>query len=347
MFNVLKPSPGNVQEIQDLSTRVTALASGDSWLGLLPGRFPAHTLTALASPEKSHALRPLVELTAIAAAAFIVSIAVAERIYLSGWTRSATQGRKGRRAKWKPRPGRALNLIWRGTPAAERAILATTARLLAREPQQITPVATIVIMMSLFPFLMSRGALMRPEVFLYSLSMVSFAGSLNLATNALLIHGRSFWHLLAAPVPATRSISSLLALPALFFIPLTAILALVFRLAGVVAWPFVPKAVALSACLSVLGSSIGLFVGAAFGDWEWDTPKRMLNASGRFVALGIVMLLFAAMGIALGSLTKANALSEAEITWPVLAAAAAVAGLITYPLLLASSARIRRMEWTA
>lgn len=351
-FNAVKPSPGNIQELQDISSRVTALASGGSLLNLLPGHLPAEVLTALASPAKWRALHPLVALSAIACVAFALSIVVAQRIYLSGWTRSAAAGRKARRVQEpavqrRAGPNSVAALIWRGLPAAERSILVTTARLLAREPQQVTPIFTIVIMMALFPFFTGRGGLMRPEVVLYSLSMVSFAGSMNLATNALLVHGRSFWRLLMAPMSPKGKMWSLVALSASFFIPLAAAIAVVFRLAGVVAWPFVLKAVCLSACFTLLGSSIGLLVAVTFGDWEWDTPKRMLRASGRLVALGAVMVVFAGMGIAVGSLSKTATLSEARMTWPVLAGAAALSGLLSYLMLTASAARVRRMEWTA
>lgn len=346
-FNAFKPSAANITQIQDIGARVTALVSGGSILNMLPSRFPAEVLTALVSPAKWRALLPLAELSAVACIVFALSIVLAQHIYLSGWTRSVASTRRARRSQGRARPSKVLTLLWRGLPPTERSILRTTAYLLARDPQQITPIATIVIMMALFPFFTGRGTLMRPEVVLYSITMLSFAGSMNLAISALLIHGRAFWHLLAAPSSSSRKLLALLTVSASFFVPLAAAIALVFRLAGIVAWPFVLKAAWLSACFTALGSSIGLLVGLTFGDWEWDTPKRMLKVSGRLVMLGAVMVLFAGMGVAVGSLSARTTLSESEITWPVLAVATALAGILTYVVLLASAARMNRTEWKA
>ncbi|MFZ1947458.1 MAG: hypothetical protein WAW06_07905 [bacterium] len=355
-FQVLKPSTASVAQMEDLSARMTRLAEGGgSAMALLPSRFPAEVLTSLVSPSKWSALEPLAYLVAVAAVMLAVSIVVAERIYLTGWTRtSAPAGRSARRRAGKV-PTRAvgggLAAPWRWLPQAERSIFATTWRLLLRDPQQITPIATLTLMMTLFPFFLGRSggaAGTRPMLLMYSAAMLAFTGSMNLATSAVLIHGRSFWHILAAPAAPMKKLAAAgFAVPLSCFLALPAALLAVAGLTGMLAWPFALKAAVLAAGFAALGSSMGVFLGIWLGNWEWDTPKRMLKTGGRLVMVGAVLAVLALMGLAMGAFGHAGvAGAKSGIAWSGLAGAATISVGLAYLLLVASAARMNRMEWT-
>jgi hypothetical protein len=357
-FQFLKPSTASVAQMEDLTARVGRFAEGGgSALALLPSRFPAEVLISLVSPSRWSALEPLAYLVAVAAVMLAVSVVVAERIYLTGWTRTAAPaGRSMRRPGGKaagaarPAAGRTLPIPWRWLPQAQRSIFTTTWRLLLRDPQQITPIATLTLMMTLFPFFLERsgGAGARSMLMMYAASMLAFTGAMNLATSAVLIHGRSFWHILAAPsTSVTKLAAAGLAVPLSCFLPLPAALLGVAGLTGMLAWPLALKAAVLAAGFAALGSSAGLFVGIWLGNWEWDTPKRMLKTGGRLVLVGVVLAVFALMGLALGAFGAGGAATAApKIPWSGLAGAAAVAAGLAYLLLAASAARMSRMEWT-
>jgi hypothetical protein len=233
----------------------------------------------------------------------------------------------------------------------ERSIVEATARLILRDPQQITPIVTITVMMGLFPFFVGRSgrAALRPGLLLYSISMLSFTGSMNLATSAVMIHGRSFWHILLAPASSLKRLSAHLALSASFFTALAAVLATVFGLAGFLNWLSVAKAAWLAACFALIGSAAGILMALSFGDWEWDTPKRMMRISGRLVSVGILLALFGLLGLALGFFSghggNAGLPPRPDLPWRALAAGSAAAAILAGLLMAASVAKVSRMEW--
>lgn len=356
-FQLLKPGTTSVAGLQDMSARVNTLAArGSGLLDLLPSRFPAEVITAVAARDWRQALAPAAALVALAAGAYAVSLLLAERIYLTGWTRAAAAGSKkaggrSRRARTRPRGASALLLGW--LPPVVRSILGATGRLMLRDPQQITPIAMISIMMALFPFFVGRSGRtgLGPGPVLFSISMLTFTGSMNLATGAVMMHGRSFWHVLLAPASAWKRLGAHSAAAALFFTGLAAALASGLGLAGIFKWVQVAKAVWLSASLAALGSSVGVLMAVSFGDWRWETPKRMLRLGGRLAGLGLVMAVFAALGAGLGFFSgpagplSAGAAQALDLPWRALAAASAVAALAAALMLAASAARLDRMEW--
>jgi ABC-2 type transport system permease protein len=353
-FQMLKPA-ADVQEIQNISSRINSLASGGAGLlNLLPSRFPAQIITATVSSDWSRALPAAASLLAISGAMFVVSLVLAERIYVTGWTRAVpAAGKRRRRRKQTGGPGRGRRAarLLRWLPPVERSIFETTARLIFRDPQQITPIATITIMMALFPFFVGRSgrAALRPGLLLYSISMLSFTGSMNLATSAIMIHGRSFWHVLLAPASSLKRLGAHLAVSASFFSALGVALATVFGLAGFLDWLSVAKAAWLAACFALVGSSAGILMAVSFGDWEWDTPKRMMRLAGRLVSVGVLLGLFGLVGLALGFFSgqagQAGLPPGLNLPWRALVAGAAAAALLAGILMAASVAKVSRMEW--
>jgi hypothetical protein len=346
-LQLLKPAGSSISQIEDISSRVNAIASRGGLLNMLPSRLPAEIVTSLVSSDKAASLPPLAYLAGVSGALFVLSLLLARRIYLTGWARSVPVARSRRKPR---RPGRHRLLPLLGwLPAAERSILGATGRVLVRDPQMMTPIATITIMMALFPFFVGRSggfAAFKPALLLYSLAMLSFTGSMNLATSALLIHGRSFWYILMAPRSAPKKLAAHLAVGSWFFITLACLLVLAFRCTGAVGWLFAVKAMVLAACFSLAGSGTGLFLAVWLGNWEWDTPRRMLKSGGRLVGLGVAMAVFAAVGSVLGAFSGHRGTPlKGEPGWGALAAVAAVAVVLACLLLAASSARVKRMEW--
>jgi hypothetical protein len=204
-------------------------------------------------------------------------------------------------------------------------------------------------MMGLFPFLLSRSrgaALIEPRLLLYSVAALTFVGSMNLAMNATVIDGRSFWRILAAPTPAPRKVLAKFLVPTLFFLPLGAALAVALCITGVVGRAFVPAAIWLAACTTSVGSSVGIFLGISYGDWEWDIPKRMLRASGRLIMSGVIALFFVGTSIGLSFISSFRGLSmSSHLNWIVFPIITLVAALVTYVLTSISSRKIATMEW--
>jgi hypothetical protein len=346
-FQMLRPSMASPGQTEALGARIEALATGGTGhvLKALPSRFPAEILTSLASAKSSLALRPLLSLVAIAGVMLAASIVVAERMYLAGWTRAVPAARKAKRSK----PTVVPPVLWRWLPSTERSIVATTIRLFLRDPQQITPIAMITIMMAVFPFLMGRSAQatgLRPVTFLYSIAALSFVGSMNLAMSAAAIDGRAFWHLMVAPSSSRRKLAAKLLVPISFFIPLGAAIALGVRALGLGDWLFVVRSLWLAACLATLGSSLGLLIGISYADWEWDIPKRMIRTSGRLILTGVLGIFFAGAALGLKAFSPiGKSAGRWDASWVALLAVAVVAGALSYILLLISSRKMDRMEW--
>jgi hypothetical protein len=347
-IQILRPRLSRPEYFTDLDTRIKALASYGNHTGLqlLPSHMAAKTLTPIVSGNFADATAPFLLLTATAGLMILVSIVLAERMYLTGWTRVVPgAGRTGGTR-------RKLKLRWMVSwlPSVERSIVATTAHLFVRDPQQVMPVATITIMMAVIPFLMGRsdtGFVLSPRLIVQSLGALTFIGSLNLATSASVIDGRGFWILLAAPCSAGRKLVSKLLVPLLFFIPLAVMIALVLRVTGIIDWVFALRLVWVAACSTCVGGSTGILLGVTYADWEWEMPKRMLRTTGRLVMLAVIALFFAAIAILVSaSALLRNVTPSGGVDWGILVFGSIVAGAVTLILLRLSAKKIRRMEWT-
>jgi hypothetical protein len=276
---------------------------------------------------------------------FAVSVVSAKRLYLAGWVRVTPAGGKRRK-----RRAFGIRQLFAWLPALERSMVSTAASLFFRDPQQIMPVATITIMMALFPFLMGRSrgeGFVSPGIVLQSFAALSLIGSMNLAVNATMIDSRSFWYVLCAPASGVRKLFSKLLVSALFFIPLAAVAALGFRAAGFLEWAMVPRAIWFAACMTFLGSSIGVMLAMTYGDWQWEIPKRMLKTSGRLLMLGVMGTFFGAIAIVASALSPSAGLRVlTEASWSSLLVGSALVVFLTYVFLRIAASRMERMEWT-
>jgi ABC-2 type transport system permease protein len=345
-FQVLRPMVGKAGQMHDIGARMQALGSGGNpVLTLLPSRFPAEILVSLAAGKLRAAIPSLLYLVAISGVMFALSTVLAERLYLTGWTRSGPAARKTRRQRRiaAPSPG-----LWGWLPSTQRGIMRTTASLFTRDPQQITPVATLTVMMGLLPFFMGRQSgsfTLNPALVAYSVLSLSFVGSLNLAMNAVVIDGRAFWWLLAAPSRSLAKLGGKFSLAVSFFVPLASAVALGFGAAGSISWPMVAKSIWLAACFAALGASLGVLLGISYADWEWDTPKRMIKVTGRLALVGVMGAFFAAVGFSVKAFVSRGAVPKPDVSWVVLVPLGAAAALAAYSILFISSKKMDRMEW--
>lgn len=349
-FQVIRPSLSSPEQVHSLTGRMQAYAAGGGGLlSLLPSYHVAAALSALRAGRPADALVPVLLLAATSALLLGVSVVAARRLYLAGWARVIPGGKKR-----KLRKGRSLidaAFFW--APKAERAIMSATARLFLRDPQQIMPIATISIMMAVFPFLTARrqgAAVMYPPILLLAVAGLAFIGSMNLGMHGVAIDGRSFWRVLCAPVPVRRKLAAKFMLPVTFFVPLGWALALIFKAAGLVSWTFVAYTAYIIPCMSVVGSGVGVTIGLFYANWEWDIPKRMITTTGRLVMGGVLGGFFAGTAILMGVVARRGyAAVFGAVTRGSRVAAAAIfllaALLIAYLLVSLASRRLERMEW--
>jgi hypothetical protein len=344
-IQLLRPAIRDNIQTGDVTAQMKNLATfgGHFLIKTLPSSLAADGLTGFAAGRPGEGLPSVAFLAIMAGLMFGVSVVAARRIYLTGWVRVAPAG--GKRRVRRNFPLRSL-LGW--LPSFEKSVVSTTASLFFRDPQQIMPVATITIMMALFPFLMGRraGSIISPAVILQSFAALSFIGSMNLAVNATLIDGRNFWLILCSPRSPMRKIFSKLLVSAFFFIPLAAAAAVAFRAAGVIGWAMVPRALWFASCMTILGSGIGVMLAMVYGDWQWEIPKRMLKTSGRLLMLGVMGAFFAVIAITVAaSSTGAGMRLLARTPKTGLLLGGVFTGLLTYVFLRIASARLERMEW--
>jgi hypothetical protein len=345
-IQLLRPAIRENIETGDVAAQMKALGTygGHYLMKVLPSSLAADGLTAFAEGQPGKGLPSVGLLALMAGVMFYVSVVAAKRIYLAGWVRVAPAGGKQRVRRFSLL--RRL-LVW--LPGFEKSVVSTSAALFFRDPQQIMPVATITIMMALFPFLMGRraGGIISPSVMLQSFAALSFIGSMNLAVNATLIDGRNFWLILCSPRSTVRKLFSKLLVSALFFIPLAAAAAVAFRAAGVIGWAMVPRVLWFASCMTLIGGGIGVLLAVSFGDWQWEIPKRMLKTSGRLLMLGVMGAFFGVIAIVVAGRSLGSGMDLlARAPRTVLLLGGGVTGLLTYVFLRIASDRMDHMEWT-
>ncbi len=344
-IQLLRPAIRDNIQTGDVTAQMKSLAThgGHFLTKMLPSSLAAEGLRGFAAGRPREGLASMVFLAIMAGLMFGVSVLASKRMYMAGWVRVAPAGGKGRVGR--PFPLRRL-LCW--LPSFEKSVVSTTASLFVRDPQQLMPVATITIMMALFPFLMGRrtGNIISPAVILQSFAALSFIGSMNLAVNATVIDGRNFWLILCSPRSPARKIFSKLLVSVLFFIPLAAVAAVGFRAAGLIGWALVPRALWFASCMTFLGGGIGVMLALIYGDWQWEIPKRMLRMSGRLLLLGVMGAFFGVIAITVaGSATGTGIQLLAQTSKIGLLLGTVVTVLLTYGFLRIATDRLERMEW--
>jgi ABC-2 type transport system permease protein len=347
LMQVLRRRVIGSEQVAGLTDTVKVAASYADHLvfKLLPSQLAADGALGLAGGRVGGWVVPVVGLAAIAGVLFVISIVLAERMYLTGWSRVAPGTGKARRRRTRM----SVAGIFRWLPSVERSIVTSTVRLFLRSPQQIQPVATITVMMAVLPFVMGRsssGPLMSPGLILRSFTALTFIGALHLSTSSTGIDGRSFWILLTAPCSAVRKLASKLLVSVIVFTALAVVIAIVFGATGLVTWRMLPKLIWLAVCMSCVGGSVGILLGIHYTDWEWEIPKRMLTMAGRFIMLAVMALFFIGVAITIsGSGSVDSGPLAGTAGWTVLILIGAVAAAAAAGLLKVSARKLERMEW--
>jgi hypothetical protein len=347
LIQLVRPPLGQSSRFADLGALAGSLSihSANPLTRNLPSTLAARSLSETVSGRLGDALPPLVCLLAIAGILAALSVTLAERMYLTGWARVVPAAGKKRHK----RTGRLFPRLFSWLPGVERSIVTTTATLYARDPQQMMPVASLTVMMTLLPVIMGRsesGIVLSPALLLRSALALSFVGSMNMGIGSAAIDGRCFWMLLAAPVSAFRKMAAKLLVPVFFFAPLASLVIIGFRATGAVGWRFVPAAIWFSVCAAVVGGAAGLLIGITHADWEWDNPRRMLKVSGRLLMLAIVVVFFVVM-MALPGMRQSQPgmMQDATAALGTSAVVGVGAVISVYLLLLTAARRLRSMEW--
>jgi ABC-2 type transport system permease protein len=330
----------------DAAIRAAGAYGNHALIKWLPSQLAAAGMTSIASADHAGAAVRLAVLAVVACTMVAVSISLAQGMYLTGWSRVSPGTGKARKGTRKDR----LLRIFGWLPSVERSIVSATTRLFLRDPQQVMPIFTITVIMAVFPFVAGKsrpGPIFSPKVLLMSLIAVSFVGSLQLAANATMIDGKSFWIMLTAPCSAKRKLAAKLLVSMFFFVPLTLVMALAFLAGGIIEWTYLAKLAWIAAATSSMGGSFGILFAVYLGDWEWDLPKKMLTTGGRLLMAAVMICFFIAFTIAWSASSRSGGTPLGGLAgWMVFPALGLIAAAVTGLVLRLSAAKIERMEWT-
>jgi hypothetical protein len=346
-FQVIRPGMSNPDQVQNLEAKIQAADSFNrhALLKALPSKMAADAVLEAADPRRGSISLAALQLLGVSAGLIVASVVLARHMYLTGWSRVVPGGRKRRKRAQRSRLGPLFSWL----PGLEKAIIAATGRTFIRDPQQVTPIATLTIMMGLFPFFIARRrveSLFDPSLLIFSLATLTFVGAMNLAINATVMDGRSFWILLTAPFSAGRKLRAKYLLSMCTFLPLATMISLIFKAAGLVEWSFVPVAIWLAACVSSVGTATGLLLGLTYADWEWEIPKRMLRTPGRLLMLGIMGVFFAGVSVVIAAASESGSLElKTGFPWYVYPLGAIAAAAVTALLMAVTTRKLERMEW--
>jgi ABC-2 type transport system permease protein len=258
----------------------------------------------------------------LTAAIFAVSLQVAERLYLSGWSSVQVGTRKKKTAR-AARPARMRDSGWvallnRFVPSPVRAILTKDFLMLRRDLRSMSQIVTPLILGIVYAFALLRsggqapaGRGEAPPIFMDMLQnlmvyanvgialFVGWSLLSRLAAMGFSQEGKNYWLLKTAPVSTFRLLGAkflvaylpTLALCAFFLLILslvrgTEVLTLLFSLAAV-------------ALTIAGGAGLNLAFGVVGANFEWEDPRRIsqgsmgcLGALVTFLYLGLSLVLF-------------------------------------------------------
>ncbi len=311
---------------------------------MLPSQLAASALSNLARGSIFETLHWLLTLLAISSILLLFSVLLAKRIYLTGWARTRSVGGKRRIAG----RGWFVDRLLRFLPSFERSVTKITLRMYLRDPQQLAPLISIVVVVMLIPFLsgVPGGRIASsPLLALESVIALAFIGSLNVASHATVIDGKCFWFIVAAPVSPLRKILSKLVATLFLFMPIVIIVSFAFGFTGLTERSQIPKFLIAGFALGAAGASIGVFLGISYGNWEWEIPKRMLRARGRVILTVILASFFGSMSLTASTVARIKG-SLAVPGWSLIALVTLGAVALLLFFLLLSTKKLRNMEWT-
>jgi len=172
-----------------------------------------------------------------------------------------------------------------------RSVLTRDRRLFARDWTVLSDVLTTALLWTLLPL---AGAAFHPlpptALVRVMLMMLAVGLGHEVAARAFPIERRGQVWMRLAPIPAGRWVAARLSSALALALPLVAVAGLALGLsAGLSAADWVRVALAVLPAL-LLSLSIGLWVGASFGDPGWTHPRAMLSLTGRLTSAGFMVL---------------------------------------------------------
>lgn len=267
--------------------------------GLLPSSWAAGVAVTARHGDTGLALQQLAGLTLAALALAGLAVAACAGLYRSGWARTGadveTENLK------LPRWDRLLI----GCPAGMRAVFWKDLCLVGRDFRLMFQLYSIGAMFCVFPFvmLMSRGtplpAAMRPVMAMAAALGTAVIVSSQAGMMLVPVEGGAGFRMLTAPLRA-RDLALTKWLAAFFLtLPIVALQL------PVIGFGFgLGFAAALTGTLwgvvgAVAGSALGVLLGAAFPNFAWDHPKRIVQPAAQMgwgLGVALIVLALSVMG---------------------------------------------------
>jgi hypothetical protein len=277
----------------------------------------------------------------------VVSVSLAARSYRDGWIRLApvSPHRKVRSERFTF----LLDLL----PATWRPLLWKDLTLVARDFRLSFQLYSLGLLMCLFPFMTLTTQPEAERVVLAPLTALACAVGAAVVVGSqagimlVPLEGRSAWRLLGSPM-ATRSVSVVKWLAAvLLTLPVVGgqVVLLKFAFQRSLEESLTGGLVALAA--AAIGAGFGTWTGAAFGNFDWDHPRRMITPGAQILwGLGVGLITGGMVFLSQATLWSSTPLL-AGFPSPALTLLVVVAG-VGFGLLgaFAAGRKLARLEWT-
>jgi hypothetical protein len=312
----------------------------------LPSTWASAALVHALSGDTARTLLSTGGMLLIALTLAVGAVQLGARFYLDGWIRMIPVG--------ETRPVRserfAFLLGW--LPGRWRPIFWKDFSIVTRDFRISFQLYSLGILMCLFPFLTLLGErTMMPEESRPLAALASALGASVIVASqagmmAVPLEGRAGFRLLAAPLSALEIAATKWLVAVVLTLPVVAgqvgVISLAFR--RPITESLIGGVLSLSGAL--LGAGFGVFMGAAFGNFQWDHPKRMLRSGAQ---LGWVIGVGAIVGILTIVIQVGVVVGEdvaPHIFRPILPLAALVLSTsVALFSVLAAARRISRLEW--
>lgn len=271
------------------------------WFDYLPSHWMAKTLCGIAGLDFP-VLFPAFLTVTFATLFFFGCLLLAERVYYRGLSALQSEAVRQRKRK-KPRtiaiplPDRVRSPLW--------AIAIKDLRTTFRNFNLLINIAIFPLMVILMPVLMSQNQKMPSGIghlvqyFLIFFLLIMAASQMGMRTVPL--EGKGFWLLLTSPLALEKILWSKL-WSSLFLVMLIAVAGLVSLglLRGVDVTFSLFTAVA-SLCAAAGAAALGIWQGAAYANFDWTNPKRMIKGAGGitfvFINLGYIAVWAVIIGL--------------------------------------------------
>lgn len=288
----------------------------------------------------------LVVLAGAALLLVIVSVSLAARSYRDGWIRLApvSPNRKVRSERYTF----LLDLL----PAEWRPLLWKDLTLVARDFRLSFQLYSLGILMCLFPFMTLTTQAEAERVVLAPLTALACAVGAAVVVGSqagimlIPLEGRSAWRLLGSPM-STRSLSVVKWLAAvLLTLPVVGgqVVLLKFAFQRSLTEALTGGLVALAA--AAIGAGFGTWTGAAFANFNWDHPRRMITPGAQILwGLGVGLITGGMVFLSQATLWSSTPLLTGFPS-PALTLLVVVAG-VGFGLLgaFAAGRKLGRLEW--